>query len=226
MAAINLKRQEIQIKIVYYGPGKAGKTTNLEYISRVNKKRLNANLLKIDSYGDRTLFFDFLPFNMGKIKGFDIRVQLYTVPGQQMYENCRRVVLRGADGIVFVADAAEENRKRNRLSFDCLKKNLALNRIRYEETPLVLQCNKVDLAKRGAKLLSRRTIFEDLGVEKETPCFEASALKGVNVIPTLKNIILQTMQSVERHINQPRPVYAPSPAPPLGAPRGVATACA
>ncbi len=211
MAAINLKRREIQIKIVYYGPGKAGKTTNLEYVSRKFKDRLNANLLKIDTHGDRTLFFDFLPFNMGKIKGFDVRVQLYTVPGQQMYDSSRRLVLRGADGIVFVADAAEAHRRRNYLSFESLKSNLTRNRLKYEETAIVLQSNKVDLAKEGVKLLPRQTLFKDLGVDKETPYFEASALKGVNVIPTLKEIILRTIKTVEKDIRQPREKRARTP---------------
>ncbi len=219
MAAINLKRREIQIKIVYYGPGKAGKTTNLEYVSRKYKERLNANLLKIDTNGDRTLFFDFLPFNMGKIKGFDVRVQLYTVPGQQMYDSSRRLVLRGADGIVFVADSAEENRRRNYISFESLKNNLIKNRLTYEETAFVLQSNKVDLAKEGVKLLSRQMMFKDLGLDEETPYFEASALKGANVIPTLKQIILMTIKSLEKHIHQPRvkraaaPRFAPAAVP-------------
>ncbi len=197
MAVVNLKKREVQIKIVYYGPGRGGKTTNLEYIHRKNKIRLKTELIKIDTGGDRTLFFDFFPFKIGKIMGFDIRVQLYTVPGQQRYESSRRLVLNGVDGVVFVADSMAVRREANILSFDSLKKNLVLNGKRFEETPLVVQCNKVDVVKHGIERLPRETIEKDLGISGGTPCFEASAVDGVQVVPTLKKIVVLTMGSLE-----------------------------
>ncbi len=202
MAVINLKKREIQIKIVYYGPGRCGKTTNLEYIHRKNKERLKSELLKIDARGAMSLFFDFLPFDIGKISGFDVKVQLYTVPGKEMYESNRRVVLNGVDGVVFVADSKAESRKKNILSFNSLKKNLAMNKKSIGKTPLVIQCNKSDLAKEGVTVLPLENITRDLRVETETPCFEASALSGSNVISTLKKIIMLTMGSIEKEIKK------------------------
>ncbi len=197
MAVINLKRREIQIKIVYYGPGRGGKTTNLEFIHRKNKSRLKSDLIKIDTRGDRTLFFDFMPFKIGRIRGFDVRVQLYTVPGQQRYESSRRLVLRGVDGVVFVADSMAVRRQANILSFDSLKRNLAVNNKRFEETPLVVQCNKVDVVDNGIERLPRETIEKDLEVPDGTPVFEASALFGREVVPTLKKSVILTMASLE-----------------------------
>lgn len=202
MAVINLKKKEIQMKIVYYGPGRGGKTTNLEYIHRKSKSRIKSDLLKIDTRGDRTLFFDFLPIDIGKIMGFDIRIQLYTVPGQQRYESTRKLVLNGVDGVVFVADAMEVCRKRNIISFQDYKKNLVLNQKTYEDTPLVIQCNKMDLSEEGVSILPRRTIAGDLRIRKDTPIFEASALRGANVIPTLKKIIVMTMGTLEGELKE------------------------
>ncbi len=202
MAVINLKKKEIQIKIVYYGPGRGGKTTNLEYIHEKNRSRLKSDLLKIDTRGDRTLFFDFLPLDIGNIMGFNVRIQLYTVPGQQRYESTRKLVLNGVDGVVFVADAMEVCRKRNIISFSDYKRNLALNHKSYEETPLVVQCNKIDLSREGVSILPHRTIAGDLGIREETPIFEASALHGDNVVPTLKKIIVLTMASIEGELKE------------------------
>lgn len=211
MAVINLKKREIQIKIVYYGPGKCGKTTNLEYIHRNSKERLKSDLLKIDARGAMSLFFDFLPFDIGKISGFDVKVQLYTAPGMEMYESNRRVVLNGVDGVVFVADSKADSRKKNILSFKSLKKNLALNKKSLGATPLVIQCNKSDLADKGVTVLPRTNIARDLCVETETPCLEASALSGANVISTLKKIILLTMGSIEREIKKHVATWSAAP---------------
>ncbi len=123
MAIINLKKKEVQAKIVYYGPGRGGKTTNLEYIYKKFRSRIQTEMVTIKTHGDRTLFFDFLPIEIGRIKGYDIRIQLYTVPGQVKYESTRRLVLRGVDGIVFVADSLAVRRKENVLS---LKSGLKL----------------------------------------------------------------------------------------------------
>ena len=121
MALINPKKREVQVKIVYYGPGRGGKTTNLEYINRKFKKRILNEMVTVKTYGDRTLFFDFLPFDIGEIKGHSIKIQLYTVPGQVKYNATRRLVLRGVDGIVFVADSMDLRREMNIRSLQNLK---------------------------------------------------------------------------------------------------------
>ena len=118
MAFVNLKNKEIQVKIVYYGPGRGGKTTNLEYIYKKFRKRINTEMVTVKTHGDRTLFFDFLPFDIGVVNGYDVKIQLYTVPGQVKYNATRRLVLRGVDGIVFVADAMAVRREKNILSED------------------------------------------------------------------------------------------------------------
>ena len=124
MAFVNLKNKEIQVKIVYYGPGRGGKTTNLEYIYKKFHSRINTEMVTVKTHGDRTLFFDFLPFDIGVINGYDVKIQLYTVPGQVKYNATRRLVLRGVDGIVFVADAMAVRREKNLLSLKNLQENL------------------------------------------------------------------------------------------------------
>ena len=124
MALINPKKKEVQVKIVYYGPGRGGKTTNLEYINKKFKKRIQNEMVTVKTYGDRTLFFDFLPFDIGEIKGHSIKAQLYTVPGQVKYNATRRLVLRGVDGLVFVADSMDLRREMNIRSLQNLKENL------------------------------------------------------------------------------------------------------
>jgi len=125
MAVINLKKREVECKIVYYGPGRCGKTTNLEYIHKSFKNQVMGEMVSINTDGDRTLFFDFLPFDIGVINGYDVKIQLYTVPGQVKYNATRRLVLRGVDGIVFVADAMAVRREKNILSMKNLQENLA-----------------------------------------------------------------------------------------------------
>ena len=116
MAIINLKKREIECKVVYYGPGRCGKTTNLEYIYKTYKKQIEGDMVSVNTEGDRTLFFDFLPIGIGRVKGCDGRVQLYTVPGQVQYSSTRKLVLRGVDGVIFVADSLEVRREKNMLS--------------------------------------------------------------------------------------------------------------
>ncbi len=112
MSFINLKDKVVQVKIVYYGPGRCGKTTNLEYVNRKFRDQIQSEMVSLKTHGDRTLFFDFLPFDMGQIKGYDIKIQLYTVPGQVKYNATRKLVLKGVDGVVFVADAMENKGKK------------------------------------------------------------------------------------------------------------------
>ncbi len=195
-----MKKREVQVKIVYYGPGRGGKTTNLEYIRRKNKKHGRTEMIKIETRGERTLLFDFLPFDVGRVHGFDVKIHLYTAPGQEKYESCRRLVLNGVDGVVFVADSMAVCRKRNLVSFDNLKEDLAHNKKRFEETPMVIQCNKADLSQEGVSVLSLEKIVGDLGLQRKTPIMKASALLGKNVISTLKKIIVLTLESIEGEI--------------------------
>lgn len=196
MAFINLKKKEIQAKVVYYGPGRGGKTTNLEYIYNKVKSRIKTEMVTIKTHGDRTLFFDFLPFNVGKIRGYDVKIQLYTVPGQVKYDATRRLVLRGVDGIVFVADSMAVRREKNILSLRNLQKNLATFRKSIFKIPIVLQYNKKDLAEQGIPLLPLQTLEKDLNSQLKAPSFEASALTGMNVVPTMKKIVSMTMASL------------------------------
>lgn len=202
MPFIDLKKRVAQVKIVYYGPGRGGKTTNLEYVYGKFSNRLQTEMVSIKTQGDRTLFFDFLPVDMGKIAGFDVRVQLYTVPGQVKYNATRKVVLRGVDGLVFVADSLEATRKKNILSLKNLNDNLASYDVSLFKIPLVLQYNKRDLAQQGIPLLSVETLEKDLNSKLKVPSFEASALVGTNVVLTLKKIITMAMASIESQLKK------------------------
>jgi mutual gliding-motility protein MglA len=200
MAIINLKKKEVQAKIVYYGPGRGGKTTNLEYIYKKFRSRIQTEMVTIKTHGDRTLFFDFLPIEIGRIKGYDIRIQLYTVPGQVKYESTRRLVLRGVDGIVFVADSLAVRRKENVLSLKSLADNLASYKKSISEIPLVFQYNKRDLLDEGIPLLPVEWLEKDLNSKLMAPSFEASALKGPNVVQTMKKIIVMTIESLRKDL--------------------------
>jgi signal recognition particle receptor subunit beta len=198
MAFVNLKNKEIQVKIVYYGPGRGGKTTNLEYVYKKFRKRINTEMVTVKTRGDRTLFFDFLPFDIGVINGYDVKIQLYTVPGQVKYNATRRLVLRGVDGIVFVADAMAIRREKNILSLKNLQENLANYKKSIFKIPCVLQYNKLDLLEQGIPLLSTDILEKDLNSQLQRPSFSASALKGTNVVATLKKIISMTVVSIKR----------------------------
>jgi len=197
LALINVKTKEVQIKIVYYGPGRGGKTTNLEYINQTYQDRIKTKMVSLKTHDDRTLFFDFLPFDVGQIKGFDITIQLYTVPGQVKYNATRRLVLRGVDGIVFVADVQKEQRKKNIESLNQLYENIETYNLDLFEMPLVMQYNKTDLKQTDIPILSSQTMQKDLNGLLKAPAFEASALSGGNVIPTLKKIISITLASIQ-----------------------------
>ncbi|MCX5827357.1 MAG: ADP-ribosylation factor-like protein [Deltaproteobacteria bacterium] len=200
MAFINLKDKLIQAKIVYYGPGRGGKTTNLEYIYNKCSQQINSEMVTVKTQGDRTLFFDFFPFDMGKIKEYDVKIQLYTVPGQVKYNSTRRLVLKGVDGVVFVADSAVERRNKNMISLKNLEENLALYHKNIFNIPLVIQYNKRDLAKQGLPILDIETMEMDLNEQLKAPSFEASALEGNNILSTLKKIISATMSSLEKEL--------------------------
>ena len=200
MAFVNLKNKEIQVKIVYYGPGRGGKTTNLEYIYKKFRKRINTEMVTVKTHGDRTLFFDFLPFDIGVINGYDVKIQLYTVPGQVKYNATRRLVLRGVDGIVFVDDAMSVRREKNILSLKNLQENLANYKKSIFKIPCVIQYNKVDLSEQGIPLLPVEVLEKDLNDQLKRPSFKASALNGTNVVMTLKKIISMTVASIKRDL--------------------------
>jgi len=190
-----MKSKEVQAKIVFYGPGRGGKTTNLEYIYGKFRERIKSEMVSIKTHGDRTLFFDFLPFDIGKIMGYDVKVQLYTVPGQVKYDATRKLVLKGVDGIVFVADSQVEQRKKNVLSLKNLQDNLAAYKKSIFKVPLVLQYNKRDL--KDVPILPMEVMEKDLNSQLKVPSFGASAVTGHNVAPTLKKIISATMASMQ-----------------------------
>ena len=200
MALINVKTGEVQVKIVYYGPGRGGKTTNLEYINQRYREQIKTEMVSLKTHDDRTLFFDFLPFDVGRIKGFDVTIQLYTVPGQVKYDATRRLVLRGVDGIVFVADVQKEMRNKNIGSLNQLYDNLQTYHLDLFKVPLVMQYNKMDLKRTGVPTLSSQTLQKDLNGLLKVPAFEASAVNGGNVIPTLKKIISATLGSIQDQI--------------------------
>jgi signal recognition particle receptor subunit beta len=200
MAFVNLKNKEIQVKIVYYGPGRGGKTTNLEYIYKKFAQRINSEMVTVKTHGDRTLFFDFLPFDIGIVNGYEVKIQLYTVPGQVKYNATRRLVLRGVDGIVFVADAMAIRREKNVLSLRNLQENLVNYKKSLTRIPCVMQYNKMDLREQGIPLLPMSVLEKDLNSRLKVPSFPASALKGVNVVATLKRIISMTVASIKKDL--------------------------
>ena len=200
MSFINLKEKVVQVKIVYYGPGRCGKTTNLEYINRTFRNQIVSEMVSLKTHGDRTLFFDFLPFDIVVINGYDVKIQLYTVLVHVKYNATRRLVLRGVDGIVFVADAMAVRREKNILSLKNLQENLANYKKSIFKIPCVLQYNKLDLLEQGIPLLSTDILEKDLNIQLKRPSFSASALKGTNVVATLKKIISMTVASIKRDL--------------------------
>lgn len=201
MALIDLSKKEVHCKVVYYGPGRCGKTTNLLYIHKAMDEKDRGKMLTIDTKGDRTLFFDLLPLNLGKISGFDIRIQLYTVPGQVMYEATRRLVLKGVDGLVYVADPLMVRRERNIEGLEDLRRNLEKHNLKLENMPLVLQYNKRDLCDTPIPTLTIEQLEQDLNSQLKTVYFEAVATTGVGVFETLTEITKRTVRHVaEKHL--------------------------
>lgn len=183
MALINVAAREIHGKIVYYGPGLCGKTTNLQFIHGQIPTNGRSDLLSIATETERTLFFDFMPLELGKVHGFSIRFHLYTVPGQVLYERTRVAVLNGADGVVFVADAQRDRLADNLQSLRELAQNLKNQGKRMVDYPLVMQYNKMDLP----TALPTPVLDRYLNTIK-VPRFEASAINGQGVFETLRAV--------------------------------------
>jgi len=201
MAIVNLKKRQIECKVVYYGPGRCGKTTNLEYIHKAFKNQVKGEMVSINTDGDRTLFFDFLPLELGKLKGCDVRVQLYTVPGQVRYESTRKLVLRGADGVIFVADSLEVRREKNMLALKDLHQNLKEYNLSIFKVPLVMQFNKRDLNDANIALMSLEQMQHDLNRQLKVPCFPGSALTGNGVGKTLNACLKLLLKSIQQELN-------------------------
>ncbi len=198
MAIFNIKKREIECKIVYYGPGRGGKTTNLEQVYKIFQKQVTGEMVSIDTEGDRTLFFDFLPIGLGKIKDCDVRIQLYTVPGQVKYGSTRKLVLKGADGIIFVADSLKIRREKNLISLKDLHQNLKMYGLSIFKIPLVFQYNKRDLVKKGLPLLSMGQMEKDLNRQLKVPSFPGSAIVGEGVGITIKECVKLTLQHLQK----------------------------
>jgi signal recognition particle receptor subunit beta len=190
---INYVAREINCKIVYYGPGLGGKTTNLQYIHQVTAAENKGKLVSLATETERTLFFDFLPIDLGQIRGFRTRFHLYTVPGQVFYDSSRKLILKGVDGVVFVADSQEERLDANLESVDNLAQNLKEQGFDLEKLPYVLQLNKRDLP----SAMPAEELKQQLLV-KEEPVIEAVATRGDGILPSLKAVARQVLVELRK----------------------------
>lgn len=191
MVQFNFNERTIKAKVVYYGPAQSGKTTNLEQIHRLTDPAGNNRLVSLNTAQDRTLFFDLLPFSLGAISGYDFKVQLYTVPGQVQYNATRRVVLAGADAVVFVADSRKTSAKENQAAFENMKVNLLANRLVPEKVPLVLQYNKQDLP----NLQTPDEMNRALNFWRR-PAFPAVAATGDGVMETFVAVVQEMLSAI------------------------------
>jgi signal recognition particle receptor subunit beta len=196
MVLINKAINEVTVKLVYYGPGLCGKTTNLEKIYANPKLDNKGKMISMSTETDRTLFFDFMPMELGTIAGQKVRVQLYTVPGQVFYDATRKLVLRGADGVVFVADSQSTMRESNLQSLANLKTNLRVNRIDPDKIALVFQYNKRDLP--NAAPVEEMTEYLQPG---ESPVVEAQAKNGIGVTATLRAAVSRILENLKNHVD-------------------------
>ena len=200
MALFNYTSREVNAKIVYYGPGLSGKTTNIKSIYEKIVPEKKGKLITLPTYGDRTLFFDFFPLEAGEIKGYKIRFHLYTVPGQVFYNATRKLVLKGADGVVFVADSQEDMMDSNLESINNLRKNLADHGINLDDFPFVIQYNKKDLP----NILPVEALNKALN-PKGVPSFPASASAGEGVLETLTSVSRLVLADLREMIDTGRP---------------------
>jgi signal recognition particle receptor subunit beta len=193
VSLVNYSTREITCKIVYYGAGRSGKTSNLQYIHAFVPEDRRGAMVSLATETERTLFFDFLPLDLGLISGFRTRIQLYTVPGQVYYSATRRLVLRGADGVVFVVDSQRERFDENYESFRSLHEQLLEEDVDPRDFPLVIQYNKRDLP--GVFPVAD---LEDAFNYRDLPSFPAVAVEGDGVFPTLKSVSTLVLQSLSR----------------------------
>jgi mutual gliding-motility protein MglA len=191
---INYASREINCKIVYYGPGLGGKTTNLQYIYDSTSAQAKGKLISLATETDRTLFFDFLPLDLGTVRGFKTRFHLYTVPGQVFYDASRKLILKGVDGVVFVADSQRERMDANVESLYNLELNLKQHGYDLLKMPYVLQLNKRDLP----NVVSPHDLKSEL-IRKDEPVFEGVANKGLGVFDTLKAVAKQVLLELRKN---------------------------
>jgi mutual gliding-motility protein MglA len=221
MVLINKAVNEVTLKLVYYGPGLCGKTTNLEKIYGNPKLENKGKMISMSTETDRTLFFDFMPMELGTINGQKIRVQLYTVPGQVFYDATRKLVLRGADGVVFVADSQPSMRESNIESLENLKTNLRVNRIDPEKIALTFQFNKRDLP--AAASMEEMKSYLQTG---DAPVVEAAALQGTGVTATLRTAVARILENLKNNVDitlyEQQPLKAPEMSVRSGATAGSA----
>jgi mutual gliding-motility protein MglA len=193
MTFINYASREINCKIVYYGPGLCGKTTNLQYIYDSTAPQAKGKLISLATETDRTLFFDFMPLELGTVRGFKTRFHLYTVPGQVYYDASRKLILKGVDGVVFVADSQEERMDANIESLYNLEENLQTQGYDLKQLPYVLQLNKRDLP----NVIPAEELTSEL-LKKGEPVFEAVATDGTGVFDTLKAVAKQVLTELRK----------------------------
>jgi len=217
MALFNYATKEITIKIVYYGPGLSGKTTNLQYLHSKFDPSKRGKLLSLATEADRTLFFDFLPVEIGKISDFSIRFQLYTVPGQVRYNATRKLVLKGADAVIFVADSQREMKEQNIESLTNMRENLISNNINPDDIPVYYQFNKRDLS----NILSIEELNRDLNPDGKFEYLDAVAINGIGVEESfqritkivIKNILLKhkvKIKTSDEIAEHPTPLFETS----------------
>ena len=221
MVLINKAINEVTVKLVYYGPGLCGKTTNLEKIYGNPKLENKGKMISMSTETDRTLFFDFMPMELGTIGGQKVRVQLYTVPGQVFYDATRKLVLRGSDGVVFVADSQTNMHESNLDSLENLKTNLRLNRLDPDKVAIVFQYNKRDLP--NVDSVDDMNAYLQPG---NAPVVEASAIQGLGVTATLRAAITRILENVKNHVDTSLKDEAPLAAPDMTAKAGVTTGSA
>jgi signal recognition particle receptor subunit beta len=209
------------VKLVYYGPGLCGKTTNLEKVYGNPKLEHKGKMISMSTETDRTLFFDFMPMELGSINGQKVRVQLYTVPGQVFYDATRKLVLRGADGVVFVADSQASMRDSNLQSLDNLKTNLRLNRIDPEKVALVFQYNKRDLP--DIDSVEDMNAYLQPGI---APVVEAAAIQGTGVTATLRAAIGRILENLKHNVDTTLTEATPLASPDMSARSGVTSSSA
>ena len=193
MSFINYSSREINCKIVYYGPGLCGKTTNLQYIYNKTNPTAKGKMISLATETERTLFFDFLPLSLGEIRGFKTRFHLYTVPGQVFYDASRKLILKGVDGVVFVADSQVERMEANIESVENLRGNLKEHGYDLDNIPYVIQYNKRDLPN-AAPVEELRKLLNP----KAIPDFEASATTGEGIFDTLKAVAKLVLQELKK----------------------------